>query len=327
MSNLKKSFFGGYKKESVDIMIDELNKKIEDLEKDNARLKRDTENSGRKFFELEEALAGQAAENEKLKSNITENEIIFKDIAKVYKRAYGAGMEIACESKAVAQNMLNSIDNKFIEVMNETRAIIEEYESARRDIDSAFTTLNGSIKRVADNTAIMLEKSKRFSGIYDELRETVNKAKEDNERVLEEYETCASEFMNNGTSKSIEKNRSDIEGCESNISIEPSSDVLMNEHVAYSKEHTKENSETKTEELTDKSQSQNETPPQPIIDQANELTTDTLKEADTFSEEKSDTASNAHHDDEFTQFGRKSRISSQDRNEMLRKVLLKNGGN
>ena len=37
MSNLKKSFFGGYKKESVDIMIDELNKKIEDLEKDNAR--------------------------------------------------------------------------------------------------------------------------------------------------------------------------------------------------------------------------------------------------------------------------------------------------
>ena len=30
---------------------------------------------------------------------------------------------------------------------------------------------------------------------------------------------------------------------------------------------------------------------------------------------------------EFTQFGRKSKISAQDRSELLRKALLKNGGN
>ena len=30
--------------------------------------------------------------------------------------------------------------------------------------------------------------------------------------------------------------------------------------------------------------------------------------------------------DEFTQFGRKSRISAEDRNELLRKALLRNGG-
>lgn len=43
MESLKKSFFGGYKKEAVDNTLEALNKKISDLEASNKRLQFKTE--------------------------------------------------------------------------------------------------------------------------------------------------------------------------------------------------------------------------------------------------------------------------------------------
>lgn len=317
MSNFKKSFFGGYKKSEVDAAVSELNTKLEACDADRKRLQREAQNAQSRIADLENKLSELRAENEKLNSGRIHSETVFNEIARIYKRAYGAGREIVCDSKETAQRLLNDIDARFDEMMGQTRGIIDEYETVHRDMDQLFETLSRDISGVAQTAAHMLERAKAFTGIYGQMKSTIDSAQEDTDRLLAEYDVQASEFLNSDFSAAhgtadrhteqapasaeavlpeSEPAAVPIDAAEENTETNPSDG--RHALVAFSVRQTgeKEEDTQRPEEKTD----------------------NTIPKAD-----ESDGRQTAGG---FTQFGRKSKISEQDRSELLRKALLKNSG-
>ncbi|MDD6203935.1 MAG: hypothetical protein PUC05_02930, partial [Firmicutes bacterium] len=217
MSNLKKAFFGGYKKSEVDAAVNELNKQLEAADLDRKKLQQESRSAEEKIAYLEKQLSDLSSENEKLNavnerldtanknlnaenarlnSERAQGEAIFNDIAKIYRRAYGAGREIVCDSKETAQKLLNDISVRFDEAMGETHGIIEEYETVHRDINDLFASLSRDISDVAQTASQMLDRAKMFAGIYGQLKSAVNSAQENTQRLFAEYDMQASEFLN-----------------------------------------------------------------------------------------------------------------------------------
>lgn len=324
MSNFKKSFFGGYKKSEVDTAVSELNTKLEACDADRKRLQREVQNAESRvaddesrIADLENKLSELRAENEKLNSSRIQSETVFNEIARIYKRAYGAGREIVCDSKETAQRLLNDIDARFDEMMGQTRGIIDEYETVHRDMDQLFETLNRDINGVAQTAAHMLERAKAFAGIYGQMKSAIDSAQEDTDRLLAEYDVQASEFLNSDFSAAhgtADRRAEQVPASAERVLSEP-------EPAAVPIDAAEENTETNPSDgrhalvafsvrQTGEKEEDTQRP--------EEKTDNTIPKAD-----ESDGRQTAGG---FTQFGRKSKISEQDRSELLRKALLKNSG-
>lgn len=313
MSKFKSSLFGGYKKSDVDAEITELNKRLADAEAENKRLSREAEYAEGKAADLENklsllSLGADSAEPVKPVKEVVKNipapnnvnngnSELFGNIAKIYERAYGVGHEIVCESKENALEMLNALSDRFDEIMGESAEIIGRYEEVNRDVQNIYVSLGRNISDISDTTSHMLKRAKEFYGIYGELKNEVLAAKENAVGLLSEYENTSSEFSAAPAEKAVSTGEVNTDTPQSNEVEELKLAVPASEEPATPAEPAEEIAEEKAEE--------------PSLQ---------LKVAPT---PKSADRGNG----EFTQFGRKSKFSSEDRNELLRKALLKNGGN
>lgn len=299
MSKFKSSVFGGYNKADVNAEISALNKKIEEAEAEKKRLKHEAESAEIRVSELEKQISELKAANEDFKAEKHENEKIYGDIAKIYKRAYGAGREIVCDSKETADKLLSEIEKHFENTMGETAGMIDEYAAIQRDIADIFSQLNEKLSYTADSAAAMLKRAKAFAEIYGGIKNTVEKSAEGAQILLAEYDAAAAEFT-----------------------------------VREQKEESAFKPEEKLEKQTDIAEAEPETYAEPkaytvkphLITpavQENTATETPTEQADEPTGKKSENGKT----DSFTQFGRKSKISAEDRSELLRKALLKNGGN
>jgi|GEM_PF-1609821 len=371
MSSFKKAFFGGYKKSEVDAAVSELDKKFERSDAERKKFQREAQSAENRIAELEKQLSACIAENEKLRADRAQSEAVFNDIAKIYKRAYGAGREIVCDSKDTAQKLLQDIGVRFDEMMGETQGIIDEYETVHRDINHIFETLNRDISGVAQTATHLLERAKAFAGIYGQMKRTVDGARENTERVLVQYDADASEFLNRDFSAPSENSLRRAEQATAPAeTVLPESDTqaaapiamhdgVTENHADHSESADlrvgKEPSARQTEERDEETfahavqdvaqvpaeaaaavgaaaetKAEAEVPTEGIAEdrqaaQPEEKAENAVsagKQAPTADETDGKQAAG-----EFTQFGRKSRISAQDRSELLRKALLKNGGN
>lgn len=113
MSKFKNSFFGGYNKADVNAEISALNKKIEESEAEKKRLMHEAESAESRVSELEKQISELISANEGFKTEKQENDKIYGDIAKIYKRAYGAGREIVCDSRETAAELLKKNRKAF----------------------------------------------------------------------------------------------------------------------------------------------------------------------------------------------------------------------
>lgn len=347
MSNFKKAFFGGYKKREVDATIIELNKKLEELDSDRKKFQRESRSAENRIVDLEAKLSELSTENEKLNSSRAQSETIFNDIAKIYKRAYGAGREIVCDSKETAQRLLNDIGVRFDEMMGETQGIIDEYENIHRDMDKMFETLNRDMSGVAQTASHMLERAKAFAGIYGQMKSSVESAQENTERLLDEYNIQASEFLSRDffePSENPNHRTEQVSVSAETVVSESDTTVAAPTVVNDVSEKNAENNNSEgfnnseklsVEEKVEEEPFHNET----YVAQASEEVTPENRQ-EPHSEQKAENSVpdvkqapknnetvGKQVESEFTQFGRKSKISAQDRSELLRKALLKNGGN
>ena len=168
MSKFKNSFFGGYNKADVNAEISALNKKIEESEAEKKRLMHEAESAESRVSELEKQISELISANEGFKTEKQENDKIYGDIAKIYKRAYGAGREIVCDSRETAAELLKKIEKHFDDTMSETAGMIDEYETIQRDIADIFSRLNEKLSYTADSAAAMLDKPKKYATIKTE---------------------------------------------------------------------------------------------------------------------------------------------------------------
>lgn len=297
MSKFKNSFFGGYNKADVNAEISALNKKIEESEAEKKRLMHEAESAESRVSELEKQISELISANEGFKTEKQENDKIYGDIAKIYKRAYGAGREIVCDSRETAAELLKKIEKHFDDTMSETAGMIDEYETIQRNITDIFSRLNEKLSYTADSAAAMLDKAKAFAEIYGSIKGTVEKSAENTERLLAEYDTAAAEFT---------------------VQDSPTENVHNTAEKAESQPEPVE-SENKTYTVK----------PHLVTTAAADSTVSEVptEQAEEKVEEKTEEKPENDKNNSFTQFGRKSKISAEDRSELLRKALLKNGGN
>ena len=432
MSNFKGTLFGGYKKADVDAKFDGLNRKAADLEGVNNRLTLEVQSAVGKVAALEARVAALTAENSslaaqnkqltdsnaalskdvaELEAKRSRDDLLFGDIAKIYKRAYGSGREIVCDSRESALKLLETLNERFDAVMGDTDDMLARYEAVQREVAGMCSALNKDLAAVARSSALMLDKAKGFAGVYGELKDSVAAAKADSERVLAGYDAEASEFLSSdftavpgfddvsaedkrGAFEVIRSDKSDkvadfaadheeapesasaAEPAEVNTSAAVAEAAAEAAAVAEEPAHGEPAKTARVQrtvvakvgvkraakpaacesagaeppvggsEATDAPGGtysaaavapEAATAPE-AAEAAAAAATENAAEAPSTSEpeEPSVSAAASNRDaraesagrkqDEFTQFGRKSRISAEDRNELLRKALLRNGG-
>ena len=159
----------------------------------NSKAKNDELNA--QVASLSERVESLSEENALLKAQCSQNSEIFSDIAKIYKRAYGSGRDIVCESKDTAKALLEALRQRFDSAMGDTADIIEKYETIQKNISQTFNSLKNDMAAVADSTELMIKKAKKFAGIYTEMNDTIKAASKDGEKALTEFDAKASEFL------------------------------------------------------------------------------------------------------------------------------------
>lgn len=385
MSNLKKSFFGGYKRSSVDAEIDRLGRMIEEAEIGKKQLEHSLTNSKAKNDELNaqvaslsERVESLSEENALLKAQCSQNSEIFSDIAKIYKRAYGSGRDIVCDSKDTAKALLEALRQRFDLAMGDTADIIEKYETIQKNISQTFNSLKNDMAAVADSTELMMKKAKKFAGIYNEMNDTIKAASKDGEKALAEFDAKASEFLTpeNDDAEDVTSLLSRPTAKETELTEEPDESMKekpdktnsapqkrltlprrLSRIVNRSKKsgspdeathnipdnripiiktaHTATGNKVSENADAENTAPENEVKIQPAVTKMAVGDTSNIPENQhTFTDDEQQSISpvkklpeSDNQNSDFTQFGRKSKISAEDRNELLRKALLKNGGN
>lgn len=305
MIKFRSSFLGGYNKADVNSEISELNKKLEEYEAEKKRLLREAENAEERVSCLEKQISELTESNKRLEKEKSENGELFENVAKIYKRAYGVGSEIVCDSKETAVQLLTELNEGFENAMGDTAGLIGEYEIAEREINDNFAAIGADIRKIGKSVEETLKKAKLFAEIYGKIKNTVDSSVENSERILAKYEAEASEFL-------AVKHESPAENTVSDVQPEIANAETVSEPQPAAAEETEADfSETEKNIADDK-------PSQPENYRVEKFTP---------VKQEPQSAAEAGKTGDFTQFGRKSKISAQDRSELLRKALLKNGGN
>lgn len=332
MSELKKAFLGGYRKKAVDAELAELRQQLAEAENERQRYRHEAETAESRAAALEQTAADWQTKATKLEEKLSlldamaqpaptsaptaptaAGDSIFGNIARIYERAYGTGHQIVCDSKESALALLNGLEARFEEIMGASADTIREYESLNRDIQELYAALHRRINDVADSTSHMLKQAKDFYNIYGELEEDVVSARDSAAALLEEYDTQAAEFLGS-TSPATAPAAATAAPAET-IAAPSAAPVLSG--AAANEPEKPVAAETTAEPATETAAALTE---EPMAEPAAEP-------AASKPPIRMVVSSTGKSASEFTQFGRKSRISAEDRSELLRKALLRNGGN
>ena len=293
MSELKKTLFGGYKKSAVDSKMQELTRQLDSADADNKRFAHELDATTARIAELEQQLAAAAAENAALKAEKSKNDAIFNNVAKIYQRAYDAGHDIVCDSKDITSQMLKKLDMQFDATMGDTAAMTAHYDATHRNMEALLAELTQKLDDVNRSAAQIMDKAKTFSGIYGDMKQVVANTQVHARQILTDYEQQASEFLTSN----------DQAEPETPAAVEPEAPVATEPEAPVAAEPETPTTDSDLHVLPHPAGNP------PVKTAATEHTPAAPKSSS-----------------EFTQFGRKSKISAQDRNELLRKALLRNGG-
>ena len=301
MSELKKTLFGGYKKSAVDSKMQELTRQLDSADADNKRFAHELDATTARIAELEQQLAAAAAENAALKAEKSKNDAIFNNVAKIYQRAYDAGHDIVCDSKDITSQMLKKLDMQFDATMGDTAAMTAHYDATHRNMEALLAELTQKLDDVNRSAAQIMDKAKTFSGIYGDMKQVVANTQVHARQILTDYEQQASEFLTSNDQAEPETPAA-VEP-EAPVATEPEAPVAAEPETPAAAEPETPTTDSDLHVLPHPAGNP------PVKTAATEHTPAAPKSSS-----------------EFTQFGRKSKISAQDRNELLRKALLRNGG-
>lgn len=210
----------------------------------------------------------------------------------------------------------------------------------------------------------MFERAKKFIGVYGEMRKILDDAKIQKDSLFSQYATDTSEFVNNfmvpaeaksktthaslpvidNTSRVSENNISKPKVVVEELPIQPNNQEIAAEKPSITANEPEQNAPAPQITVEEKTEIKNENnshvvipfensqkqiaEEQPVNTVAQEPAAETVAEAAPLPEKQSQPAvESAAASNDFTQFGRKSRVSSKDRSELLRKALLKYGSN
>ena len=331
MSELKKAVLGGYRRKAVDARLAELQQKLDEAEADRQRYRHEAESAESRVAELERTAADWQSKAAQLEEKLSlldamaqpapaptaaaaAGDGIFGNIARIYERAYGTGHQIVCDSKETALALLNGLEQRFDEVMGASAETIRQYEALNRNVQELYVTLSHRISDVADSTSHMLKQAKDFYGVYGELKEGVASARDNAAVLLGTYEDQAAEFLGTGDKDDAPAASTDPVDAPA-APAEPEMTAAQPDTPAAAAAETAAEPTAPTAEPTDAPAASPETEPSAAADPA------AVKPPIRMVVSPAAKAAG-----EFTQFGRKSRISPEERSELLRKALLRNGG-
>lgn len=335
---IKKRLFGGYKKSSVDAAISELNQKIEEGEANSRTLQHEIEIKDSEISDYIKRNEELKLENEALKSEKSENDLIFKNIAKIYQQAFDAGNQIVCESEETAANIIKDIDIRIDEMVQYSQDILLDYDSIHQETEEILSSLNNTISRVRQNVFTSINKAKTLTDMYGRLQDTAHTASDNINKALDEYKLKASAFLTESVAENNEKSEKSVSKIKTELELytdkpteilkvisnptekETAPAVLENEvHPSLptdeevSSEIISSTSDTIAEEIPVVNKVEQSEISEDIPSQPEQPVVSTVTE-------------NSNPDFGFTQYGRKSKLTTQERNEFIRKALLKNGG-
>ena len=331
MSELKKAVLGGYRRKAVDARLAELQQRLDEAEADRQRYRHEVESAESRVAELERTAADWQSKAAQLEEKLSlldamaqpapsptaaaaAGDGIFGNIARIYERAYGTGHQIVCDSKETALALLNGLEQRFDEVMGASAETIRQYEALNRNVQELYVTLSHRISDVADSTSHMLKQAKDFYGVYGELKEGVASARDNAAALLGTYEDQAAEFLGTGDKDDAPAASTDPVDAPA-APAEPEMTTAQPDTPAAAAPETAAEPTAPTTEPIDAPAAPPETEPSAAADPA------AVKPPIRMVVSPAAKAAG-----EFTQFGRKSRISPEERSELLRKALLRNGG-
>lgn len=344
---IKKRLFGGYKKSSVDAAISELNQKIEEAQANSRTLQHEIEIKDAKISDYMKRNDELKLENEKLKSEKealksekSENDLIFRNLAKIYQQAFDAGNQIVSEAKETASSLIENIDIRMDEMVRYSQNILFDYDNIHQETEELLSSLNNDISKVRQNVFTSINKAKSLTDMYSRMHDTAHTASDKINKTLEEYKLQASAFLTENTSNNDEKSKKSIPEIKTEHSSELGTakhpeifKVISNPTVKESAPAVPENevhpalptneevpseiiastSDTIAEEIPVVNKVEQAVNPESIPSQPKQPVVSTVTES-------------SNPDFGFTQYGRKSKLTAQERNEFIRKALLKNGG-
>lgn len=315
----------------------ELSEEVKRLTEENIRLQKEN-------FEIEKQL-----------SDISKSKAdSFANISKVYMRAYNSGHDIATDSKNVALSFLDNLTKEFNDAKVQSDKIVKEYEKSEGQISSLINLITECLKKNKRDTSMLVEKVKAISELYSQFDAVKNSLSAQADEEISKYDTAASEFLlhNERESEPLVRNYTKTETAEA-TETDNSSQVTENapekdNYCPPQKEET-ENAETTVtaEELNTTIENSKKTDTD-ITETASERTAVnpvvTIKDIEDSETEKplntsvfsKNTVHNIHNQIEeknrqknsgFTQHGPKSKLTPEERQELIRKAMLKYSGN
>lgn len=353
--NLKKSFFGGYNKASVNELIEEHNKQIDTLREKESALTdtvankiSEIANLSAKVDEMRLEIEKLTTENDALKIEANKNHLIFENIAKIYERAYGAGHDIVLDSKTHSEQMIDNVNKLFFAASNNVNETIAKQNNLKQELTSLYEKIYSLATELTNNTNALFKGAEDYISVFDVFKDIKTTTEACAETHLKEFEDFASEFLtaeeikkaetftvtsnNNVASSVIEEEQAishTIDDKQIILPITQSEKIIesvifeVNEDIAVEPNETSLSQPQETDETV----LLHEDEPEDEISNTifrEKITTPTNIETKATSAQEANTP--IAKPQEFTQFGRKSRVSSASREELIRKALLKTGG-
>lgn len=351
--NLKKSFLGGYNKASVNSLIEEHNKKIDTLKEKESALTdtvankiSEIANLSAKVDEMRLEIEKLTTENDALKIEANKNHLIFENIAKIYERAYGAGHDIVLDSKTHSEQMIDRMTQLFIETSNNVDETIAKQNNLKQELTSLYEKVNSLVTELSDTTNALFKGTDEYISVFDVFKDIKTTTEARAGTHLKEFEDFASEFLtaeevkkaetftvisnNHVASPVIEEEQAishTIDDKQIILPITQSEKIIESVIFEVSEDIAVEPNETSLSQPqeTDETVLLHEDEPEDEISNTivlEKITTPTNTETKVTSAQEANTP--IAKPQEFTQFGRKSRVSSESREELIRKALLKN---
>lgn len=353
--NLKKSLFGGYDKASVDALIEEHNKQINTLKEKESDLTdtvankiSEIANLSAKVDEMRLEIEKLNTENNALKVETNKNHLIFENIAKIYERAYGAGHDIVLDSKTHSEQMIDRMTQLFIEASTNVNETIAKQNNLKQELASLYEKVNSLATELNNSTNALFKGAEEYISVFDVFKDIKTTTEARAKTHLKEFEDFASEFLiaeeikktetftvisnNSVASPVIEEEQAISHTTDDEQTISPitqSEEIIVPVIVEAREDITDEPNETSLSQPqeTDETVLLHEDEPEDEISNTivqEKITTPTNIEAKVTSAQEANAPISKPQ--EFTQFGRKSRVSSASREELIRRALLKNGG-
>lgn len=292
-----------------------LSERISVLEEENARLQSDL--AALKTAALSEKTSEQAAANENWKSK---NHMI---------KAYANGYDIVQQSLMLSDNFFKDVQEIYKNAELSAVKAIDEYETVSKEIDALLSYINSHIVSVRDETEDLIFKAKAITSMLSQIDTVKQTARLYARKKVNEYQQTAAEFIQRPNTEpeigyesepavTSAKETPDAQAAEEPAA--PETDSESSNESAIADADIPQSNAT----VSEPEESLSEFPESP---EAYEEPVPSPAESPEVHEEKTEVDSAAvkpetrNTESSFTQFGHKSHISSEERAQLIKKVL------